>query len=116
MPSIDNTRELAKYKTVHGCRRCGNKDSRVIVFHHKDPNTPTRCVGRLANFSGSEEVRAEVALCDLLCANCHMIVHYELREQKRGAHPKFQNFIGPFRKFVGTPEQIFGKKTPIRSR
>ena len=26
-------------------------------------------------------------------------------------HPKFQNFIGPFRKFVGTPEQIFGKKT-----
>lgn len=55
------------------CNRCTYKRClRALEFHHKDPTT------KLFNLSAAnmrryslEEVLAEVAKCELVCANCH---------------------------------------------
>jgi hypothetical protein len=56
------------------CTDCGYSHSaHALDFHHRDPSTKEFAVG---SFSGSKErLRAEIAKCDLLCANCHRLRH-----------------------------------------
>ena len=42
------------------CEICGNKDKRVLILHHK-------------NFDNKNNLRENL---QLICANCHMIIHY----------------------------------------
>jgi hypothetical protein len=45
-------------------------------FHHRNPSTKTYNVGSMVNRKLSD-IEAEIAKCDLLCANCHGIRTYE---------------------------------------
>jgi predicted HNH restriction endonuclease len=45
----------------------------VYHFHHRDPSKKNRS---LSECDTVEELRREAALCDLLCSNCHSIVHW----------------------------------------
>jgi hypothetical protein len=49
-----------------------------LTFHHRDPSEKSfgLCDGKAERRSW-KELRAEIAKCDLLCANCHMIEHFE---------------------------------------
>jgi hypothetical protein len=75
---------MAIYKASAGCRRCGyNKNTRALHFAHRDPNTKYRdkngrvvepsdmIKGRDRSRYGIETIIAEIAKCDVLCANCH---------------------------------------------
>ena len=58
-----------------GCIDCGEKDVVVLGFHHRDP------AAKLFNVSQNRSVRyalleAEIAKCDILCANCHLRRHH----------------------------------------
>ena len=56
------------------CIRCGYDECiAALEFHHRDPSEKEI---RLTDRS-MEKLRAEAAKCDLLCANCHRIVHSE---------------------------------------
>lgn len=84
---IDDTRRLRrlKYKgrveeikRTRGCARCKNQDPRVLEFHHVRG-------GKLFNISQGENagwVRniEEIAKCEVLCANCHIIAEWEKRQ------------------------------------
>lgn len=56
------------------CVDCGESNPAVLRFHHRDPSTKLFEVA--ARWTTTLEVlEAEVAKCDLLCSNCHLIRH-----------------------------------------
>lgn len=57
------------------CSICGFSDSRALVFHHRDPSTKSDCVSRMVRTAGIARIKAEIDKCDVLCANCHAILH-----------------------------------------
>lgn len=59
------------------CLRCGfSEDYRAVLFHHRDPKEKLfGLTWRELNNKNWHEVFAELAKCDILCFNCHQIVH-----------------------------------------
>lgn len=65
-------------KETLACEKCGVKHPAVIHFHHRDGEIKVGEVGRMANSNLNKQViLLEIAKCDILCANCHAIWHYE---------------------------------------
>ena len=59
------------------CRMCGEDDPVVLHFHHRDPSTKLEGVSRLISDSAPwERVVEEAKKCAVLCANCHLRLHY----------------------------------------
>ena len=65
---------LLAYLAEHPCVDCGVDDPRVLEFDHRDGTAKVSAVAVLAR-SGYPlaRVAAEVAKCDVRCANCHRI-------------------------------------------
>lgn len=62
-------------KDLGCCICCGEQRPEVLQFHHREPEDKLFAL----NDSGSrdlEEIKAEIAKCDLMCANCHISLHY----------------------------------------
>jgi hypothetical protein len=58
----------------HPCVDCGATDLRVLDFDHRDPGTKLASVGRLLGQGRPwPAIDAEMAKCDVRCANCHRI-------------------------------------------
>ena len=49
----------------------------IYDFHHRDPSKKDFSISK--NSKTFESIRAELNKCDLLCANCHRIRHYSLK-------------------------------------
>jgi len=59
------------------CVQCGFDDHRAIDFHHRDPATKVASINSMVKRNVPwDEVEAEIAKCDALCANCHRLAHY----------------------------------------
>lgn len=54
-----------------GCIDCGERDVLVLGFDHRADKRD--CVTRLANSCSEATLEAEVAKCDVRCANCHTL-------------------------------------------
>ena len=46
----------------------------VFDFHHRDPSQKNFRIGSRIN-SAWQKMRSELDKCDLLCANCHRLIH-----------------------------------------
>lgn len=69
--------EVNAYKLYQGCVRCGYCESAAaLTFHHRDTSTKASNVAGLVG-SSRAVLDAEIAKCDVICANCHAIEHYE---------------------------------------
>jgi hypothetical protein len=66
---------LRDLKAELKCTRCGFGHPAALEFHHRDPTQKNFQISRKAWSSKWENVLAEVALCDVLCSNCHRIEH-----------------------------------------
>lgn len=64
------------------CELCGftHEVLDVFEFHHREPSAKKSDPSRA---SGLGKYKEETAKCDLLCANCHRIVHYKERMAKK---------------------------------
>lgn len=51
---------------------CGESDPIALQLDHRDPAQKEHNVSALMAWAPLERVQAEVAKCDVLCANCHM--------------------------------------------
>jgi hypothetical protein len=61
------------------CERCGEDCPHCIDFHHVGDKTAN--VSQMVNHGYSKErIKAEIARCDVLCANCHRKLHDDLPE------------------------------------
>lgn len=76
----NHKKALDDYKASKPCLDCGRKyPSYVMDFDHRDPSTKEFSVSSAFRVGTSKErVEAEIAKCDLVCANCH-------RERTHGA-------------------------------
>lgn len=72
---------LRKTKEDQGCIRCGEKNSIVLEFHHRNPNEKELNSQQLLGYA-LKRVLEEIAKCDIVCANCHRIIHEELRSDQ----------------------------------
>lgn len=65
---------LLAYLLDHPCVDCGIEDPRVLKFDHREPAQKRAAVSWLATVGFNlAAVQAEVAKCDIRCANCHQI-------------------------------------------
>ena len=69
--------QLKDYLSDKCCLQCGEKRSPCLDFHHRDPKEKDGNVSRL-NHNGVkwEKVLKEIAKCDILCRNCHAMIHF----------------------------------------
>ncbi len=61
------------------CSRCGatGLPRACFDFHHRNPAGKSRRIAEMIQGAPMEEVLAEVDKCDLLCATCHRLTHWE---------------------------------------
>lgn len=80
--SVINFRKRCKEKLVEYkggcCEKCGyNKSKQVLQFHHTNPSEKDFTIsGKSYSF---ERMKKEVDKCMLVCANCHIEIHEEIR-------------------------------------
>jgi len=67
------------------CVRCPNEDFRTFEFHHHEDNKEFNISEGVLHGLSKETILAEIAKCEVLCANCHRILHYEERKAVRKA-------------------------------
>lgn len=69
---------LQNYKKTCKCKVCKTDDYRVLEFHHLDKNQKDFSISfAYNNRVGLERMKREIEKCDILCANCHRITHWE---------------------------------------
>ena len=63
------------------CADCaGSFPACAMDFDHRDPATKRYTVSRMIGRAGAARIMAEVAKCDIVCANCHRDRTYRRRE------------------------------------
>ena len=68
----ENMQKSVAYLKTHPCVSCGESDFVVLDFDHRDQSKKTASVSRMRQDVYSwERIKAEIAKCDVLCANCH---------------------------------------------
>ena len=68
----ENLRRLIQYLLEHQCVDCGERDPLVLEFDHRDAELKRIEVSLLLRRSaGWGSIAAEIAKCDVRCANCH---------------------------------------------
>ena len=71
----DIVTEIKKQST---CAKCGFSDYRALQFHHRDGQDKKFNIGQVkVSGAGEKRLMEEIAKCDILCANCHSILHHE---------------------------------------
>jgi hypothetical protein len=56
------------------CTNCGIDDQDVLTFHHKNRKKKKDNLSSLWH-NNWKEIKQELDICELLCANCHMKLH-----------------------------------------
>lgn len=64
-------RRLVAYLRSHPCVDCTESDPLVLEFDHIDRATKSDHVSRLIAYSSWHRIDAEIAKCEVRCANCH---------------------------------------------
>lgn len=73
---IEKFQKIIEYLKIHPCVDCGNPDIRVLEFDHVR-GKKRDCVPAIARKCSWENTLKEIAKCEVRCANCHKIRHYQ---------------------------------------
>lgn len=59
------------------CSKCNFNNPLALVFHHRNPEAKTLSIAQgITNGWNKKRLQEEIDKCDILCANCHSILHY----------------------------------------
>ncbi len=58
------------------CEICGESHWSCLQFHHRNPEKKLDSITYLAQASHIKVLIAEMAKCNILCANCHFKLHH----------------------------------------
>jgi hypothetical protein len=67
---------MYEYLKKHSCVKCGKSDFRNLCFHHRKPEEKLFNVGESGPKYSREKLIVEMEKCDILCANCHRLLHW----------------------------------------
>jgi hypothetical protein len=71
---------FAELKSELACERCGENHPACLGFHHADPSAKETTVAEAVKRGfGRKRLLAEIAKCEVLCANCHAKHHAKER-------------------------------------
>lgn len=88
-----------EFKETLECSMCGlsGKDNAwALDFHHIDRENKTTSVSHLVSGGyGWERIMEEVALCEVICANCHRKEHYDEHMAKLAAGLEGEDLASP---------------------
>lgn len=74
---------VREYLLSHPCIDCGEPDPDVLDFDHRDPITKRATISQLIfGQFGISALTAEIAKCDVRCANCHRRKHRQEWKEK----------------------------------
>lgn len=68
----ENRQGILTYLSSHPCVDCGNSDIRVLEFDHVRGEKYEN-ISRMIQSSPWKAIEAEIAKCEVRCANCHRI-------------------------------------------
>lgn len=89
--------------------QCGENHPAVLQFHHRNPKEKAFEVSEFVYHQkgGIKNLEAEIAKCDVLCANCHLKYHYENDERRLRVlvESAIEQFRGTEQKLLPTPEK-----------
>ena len=69
----ENKRKLYAYLSSHPCVDCGQTDIRCLEFDHVRGNKTTTISDLIQRAASWSTIEAEIAKCEVRCANCHRI-------------------------------------------
>lgn len=79
----DNRSFVESLKTGKSCLDCGvSYPPFVLEFDHRPGEVKLHNVSQMAFRSGVAAIMAEIAKCDLVCANCHRVRTYSRGQQR----------------------------------
>lgn len=68
-------------KATKACERCGESAPECLHFHHVDPAAKEITVAKaIVDGWSRDRILTEMAKCRVLCANCHLKLHWEARQ------------------------------------
>jgi hypothetical protein len=67
--------KVKAFKVERGCFKCGIKIPCVLSFHHKDPFTKKYQISDIIGKKPWRVIEAEMNKCEVVCCNCHSIIH-----------------------------------------
>lgn len=70
---------LDTIKEPLSCIKCGEKRNPCLDFHHRDSNDKEMSITHMVKRYSKKRILEEISKCDVLCANCHRIEHWELQ-------------------------------------
>lgn len=78
----EKIQQFDDYKKTLSCKTCGQNHSATLDFHHRDKEEKEINICDAVHYQnwGIERVKKEIDKCDILCANCHRILHYNERQ------------------------------------
>ena len=71
---------FVKQDKAKGCSRCPERRVACLDYHHLDRSTKVENVNRLISKGSLTKLKAEIAKCIVLCANCHRVEEAGVRE------------------------------------
>jgi len=83
-------RKAAIYEYIQGiknqlcCADCGERHPATLHFHHLNSEDKAFTIGDAVNKGFSlDRIKKEIEKCIILCANCHAIRHFNMRNKKQ---------------------------------
>ena len=80
---IENARRVYEYLLTHPCVDCGESDPGVLEFDHVNGQKVSEVSVMIYDGYSWETIAAEIAKCEVRCANCHLIATSERRGARR---------------------------------
>jgi hypothetical protein len=74
MRQKENKEYLERARSNGKCVDCGESNPLLLQFHHRD-GKEKYVIGMYTRWS-LNRLKEEIAKCDILCANCHIIRHH----------------------------------------
>jgi hypothetical protein len=76
---------INEVKATRQCEICGESAPECLHFHHPDPRKKLGDISAAtANGWPKKRILAEIAKCQVLCANCHLKLHWNERASSSG--------------------------------
>jgi hypothetical protein len=70
---------MVELKSTMSCSRCPENHPSCLQFHHRN-DKDIEVSNMVGHGYSKEKILAEIAKCDVLCANCHSKHHYNEKE------------------------------------
>lgn len=81
MERASNKEMVDRYKALHPCILCGEKNTILLVFHHRDMAEKENGISVMtASSFPKHKIMKEIEKCEVLCFNCHALVHDRMRQ------------------------------------